>query len=779
MASQQVQVVVKEAKLRAVDASRPEPDGGFNAPRALGARGGGSRGGPVSLYQLAVQPVFVPFVPGTSRVFASEPVALPPFPCCLCRDADFGTEGDFRRHVSEEHVSWVEYRKCVIYAATKRRMPVTPQVWRLVVGHVTEEVVTGQSDWPACQDEGVADEDLQHRASILRHLNPAAADAGGLAKLVGRLLRLKKTQNDAGPTGAGYDKFLQLVQAEDPEMRLCTQVGNSTPFTEVAQRALFKIVDLIAQEQSELHDGALLQRLAGEIEASLLQQCLNSEDEEEEWPTEDTGPHWWQFSEYTTRRGLVLRHLLRPVTEAAGLVGFFQQLRRDILLFCPDGAWQGMAIPAIRDKLAEQDGFYLRWFRHAAVRDTEKRVVISVLEVALQFCSEVELDATEEELLSAVASRNADTSPGDPSSAELWEWAAAGAAEYVAKCASVKMEALGSVESDRRRVIRHRKACCVCARSRWATELDDVYFFDLPPGSSEAAIITDDRVDVRAGEAFQRKADPEAPPPPTRRSMAQALLSPQTYHDRWRFPLAGGAGVGGIPLEELQASAVRDPTTGDLWLLHRKAFKFLEDRCTVDVTKKVPICVECRGSLVRQRPTVPKYSLANDLWMGCMPEALKGLSEGAWLLLPLARAMIRRYNCKSEGSRWKPADQQVKAFIGNVCAFPQADGGACLQTMPPDARHLQESLLIVFTGLEEDVERGYHKELGVSLEKFKRAYMYLRHVNALYAETRWDEPEALVVVAAAAGLAEGTGGVLAQIGGRDRRSRPRSSGGPG
>ena len=34
---------------------------------------------------------------------------------------------------------------------------------------------------------------------------------------------------------------------------------------------------------------------------------------------------------------------------------------------------------------------------------------------------------------------------------------------------------------------------------------------------------------------------------------------------------------------------------------------------------------------------MPKFALANDLWIGKLPECFRGLSEGALLLLPIAR----------------------------------------------------------------------------------------------------------------------------------------------
>ena len=72
---------------------------------------------------------------------------------------------------------------------------------------------------------------------------------------------------------------------------------------------------------------------------------------------------------------------------------------------------------------------------------------------------------------------------------------------------------------------------------------------------------------------------------------------------------------------------------------------------------------------------MPKYALANDLWMGKLPRCLARLSAGAWLLLPLSRALIRRYNCYPDSGKWTPLDQRIKGFVGNVTVVPQADGG--------------------------------------------------------------------------------------------------------
>ena len=59
--------------------------------------------------------------------------------------------------------------------------------------------------------------------------------------------------------------------------------------------------------------------------------------------------------------------------------------------------------------------------------------------------------------------------------------------------------------------------------------------------------------------------------------------------------------------------------------------------------------------------------------------------------------------------------------------------------VPPSEKYLQESLLLVFTGLEEDLAKGYQQELGVSVGAFRRAHEYLRRCNKAYSESYWDQ----------------------------------------
>jgi hypothetical protein len=58
---------------------------------------------------------------------------------------------------------------------------------------------------------------------------------------------------------------------------------------------------------------------------------------------------------------------------------------------------------------------------------------------------------------------------------------------------------------------------------------------------------------------------------------------------------------------------------------------------------------------------------------------------------------------------------------------------------PVSEEAMQESLLFAFTRLEEDLEKAYYRSLDVSVATFRRALVYTRRCNRVYAERHWDE----------------------------------------
>ena len=81
-------------------------------------------------------------------------------------------------------------------------------------------------------------------------------------------------------------------------------------------------------------------------------------------------------------------------------------------------------------------------------------------------------------------------------------------------------------------------------------------------------------------------------------------------------------------------------------------------------------------------PKMPKFALANGLWLGKLPARLKTLTDGAWIMLALARPFIRRYSCLNDSGKWMHPDERIRGFIDNVVASAQANGGRVLTSLP-------------------------------------------------------------------------------------------------
>jgi len=295
----------------------------------------------------------------------------------------------------------------------------------------------------------------------------------------------------------------------------------------------------------------------------------------------------------------------------------------------------------------------------------------------------------------------------------------------------VNLEALGA----ERRGVRHTRSCAVCARQDWHTEFDEVLFWQQAASAGKECLFKDQLYDVKRKPVLDGRLCGSA------LEVARHLFSPGRYAGRWRFVRKDGT-YGGLPLAELEASCVREPGDGrHLWLLNRKAFCIGSDgkACRDQL---VPLCKDCHGSLKFAVPKMPKFALANDLWVGKLPAALHGLSEGAWLLLPLARAFIKRINCLCDSGKFLPTCERIRGFVGNACVFPQADGGRVLLSLPPKKGDVLERLLIAFTGTDNDLKKAYFKELGVDAKAFQDAYEFLRRYNCVYGNVQWDSEAA-------------------------------------
>ena len=205
---------------------------------------------------------------------------------------------------------------------------------------------------------------------------------------------------------------------------------------------------------------------------------------------------------------------------------------------------------------------------------------------------------------------------------------------------------------------------------------------------------------------------PEEPPParkahfrvePHLAEKVNKLLSLANYAKRW--PL--------IPKHELWASSVAHPHRPEWrWLLHTRRLPDLcldEHRCA----PLVKVCHDC-GHALSAEPTMPRYALANDNWIGRVPFPLRpgGDPLRDMEIRSLARARVCVNKIIAEPDKKGPPDQRQRGLVGNFICFPQAKVDVLRsKELPAPAaeaeRFLGESVVIALAGADvEDLSNA-------------------------------------------------------------------------
>ena len=283
-----VQWVIAEAKRRAADDRCPlsDGDGGFKVPRQRRRGPGGTAGSGSSpaagggcVHQRASAPKFVAHVPGELRSFYADLEVLPPFPCLLCLEADFGSQAALLRHISEEHVSWPEYRKRLLYEACRGPRPVPSQVWRLVMGHATEELCSGSKEW---FEDFVDDfEDIDARVNVLRHLNQLVTFKGGLVKFLQCLVR--SLQVCGVDSSASVADATAAVCGEDVCVKACFERGERTPYMQATQHAVLHVARKMQADGRVVSEGNALFTVWDTFVSLLEDKGLSPDDDPVDW----------------------------------------------------------------------------------------------------------------------------------------------------------------------------------------------------------------------------------------------------------------------------------------------------------------------------------------------------------------------------------------------------------------------------------------------------------------------------------------------------------------
>ena len=214
---------------------------------------------------------------------------------------------------------------------------------------------------------------------------------------------------------------------------------------------------------------------------------------------------------------------------------------------------------------------------------------------------------------------------------------------------------------------RHESACAVCARRHWEEDLKPLLLFRDPCADELAQDVDHDCGKVHISQ----------------QSRLCRLLGVQRYAHRWPH----------IDVDELKASAVEHPFLKDEFLLLHKR------RMPVDVTQPCDVCRDCRAALLSSVLTLPRFSLANDLWMGRQMQPLRNLAAGTRRLLPMIRACLQVTVLQPANLQ---KEERQRGFVGNSIFLPQAQPSAIRTTLPPPESDMQESILFVLVGQKKD-----------------------------------------------------------------------------
>ena len=241
--------------------------------------------------------------------------------------------------------------------------------------------------------------------------------------------------------------------------------------------------------------------------------------------------------------------------------------------------------------------------------------------------------------------------------------------------------------------------CVVCARMKWLEEMDRLRLFVDADKNAEDHMddaASDDSEDVKKDEKKGggwkiREVDKK-----------RVLWLHQKIFDVYRYARLWPK----IPLEELISSCVLHPTgtyengAPWLWLVNKKALPPHVTSATASYA-----CRECVQALTAKKPRMPKFALANSLWIGRYPKVFlhdgQPLSEMTMLLLSLGRPVVQKIIAEPHKAR--PVKEKQKGIRANTIAFPQAQlhemATAHLPPLPEEAqRFLSQTISIALVG---------------------------------------------------------------------------------
>ncbi len=186
------------------------------------------------------------------------------------------------------------------------------------------------------------------------------------------------------------------------------------------------------------------------------------------------------------------------------------------------------------------------------------------------------------------------------------------------------------------------------------------------------------------------------------------------------------------PLSTLCAGAVEPMAEArdDVALPERDMSEAVEEGAVAcageGLTKGVAwLCMECRDDLCCNSPRLPKFSLANDFWIGREHPEYQNLSMATKWLLSLGRA------CYTKILLGKGAPEtRAQGLTGNTIFLAQPNPGQALLQLPPATDALVDSVVVAFTRSVDELEKA--RFLQVSREEYYRCAQLRQRVCPVF-----------------------------------------------
>ena len=250
---------------------------------------------------------------------------------------------------------------------------------------------------------------------------------------------------------------------------------------------------------------------------------------------------------------------------------------------------------------------------------------------------------------------------------------------------------------------RKLESCVICARSCWLEDMERLKLFvdaekaavdesggDGPDVRSDDDSDSDDEEKKKHGWRVHEVSKQKV------HLLHRKVFDVRRYEKLWPS----------IPKSELLGSCVSHPsgTYEDggswKWLLNTKVLPEVVTSATVSFG-----CTDRVRAVTGKQPRMPKYALANSLWIGRYPHVFrhqgKPLSPMTFLLLSLGRPVVQKIIAEPRKAR--PVKEKQKGIRANTIAFPQAQlhelATAHLPPLPAEAqRFLSQTISIALVG---------------------------------------------------------------------------------